>query len=167
MMDNTKLLIIMVSNANEMEAILSRLDCTLLQYSDIVDLLDNDKNHSQTLPDGSIERICEEVNFEYVCENIEIDDYDKVATVNGKRLFLTYKEYFVLLTLLKNPNRCISRSELYSEVWGDEYHCNPENTKKLTTCISTTRKKIREIDESAAEMIVTEKGFGYRLSNEW
>jgi DNA-binding response OmpR family regulator len=165
MMDN-KLLIIMINNVNEIEDVLSRFDCTPLRYGDIINMLDNSKRHSQTLLDESIKSIYEDAGPEYTYENIKIDDYDKVATVNGKRLFLTCKEYFMLLTLLKNPNRCISRSELYSEVWDDEYDYDSRSVKKLTTCISTTRKKIRQIDENAAEMIVTEKGFGYRLSNE-
>lgn len=75
----------------------------------------------------------------------------------GRPIELTAKEYSLLLYLLRNPERVLSRTQLYEHVWGDRYD-GLSNT--LEVHIMELRRKV----EAAGERLIqTVRGRGYRL----
>lgn len=80
-------------------------------------------------------------------------------SLHQKELALTKAEYLLLKTLLSQPNRVFSRSQLITAVW-DENH--PSDERAIDTHIKTLRAKIREIDADS-NYIHTHRGLGYSL----
>lgn len=129
--------------------------CTPLELITKVRVLLRRLSHSQLSQD-----------IEYKYKGITLNDYTKEVRVNDKKLNLTKKEYQFLHTLIQTPNRCVSRNKLFDVLWGyDDYH-SPSDEANLNTHISSLRRKIRAVDEDVAKLIVTEKCFGYTLSDE-
>lgn len=52
---------------------------------------------------------------------VDIDARSFSASVAGKALDLTYREFELLRFLVEHPNQVISREELLKEVWGYDY----------------------------------------------
>jgi two-component system, OmpR family, catabolic regulation response regulator CreB len=78
----------------------------------------------------------------------------------GTMLDLTRYEYLLLRTLLFQPERIFSRSQLMEDVW-----CGAEESSDRTvdTHVKTIRAKLRAIDPEA-DPIQTHRGVGYSLS---
>lgn len=99
-----------------------------------------------------------------------IDPEKREAFYNEKRMNLSKKEYHVLEYLIRNSERCISRSELMDHVW-DYRKDSGSNT--IDVHINRLRKKIRKInrdyysckkrDTSSDTEINTVHGVGYKL----
>lgn len=91
-------------------------------------------------------------------ENIIIDDVISVnidkheAVKNGNKLELTPKEFELLVYLLKNKGRVISRETLLANVWGYDYF---GDNRAVDTHIKNLRSKIGD------EVIKTIRGYGY------
>ena len=81
----------------------------------------------------------------------------------GALLNLTRYEYLLLKTLILQPKRVFSRSQLMDLIWE-----NAEDTLERTVDahIKTLRSKLREVD-AGQEAIVTHRGMGYSLSFAW
>lgn len=75
----------------------------------------------------------------------------------GRAIELTAKEYSLLLYLLRNPERIVSRTQLYEHVWGERYD-GLSNT--LEVHIMELRRKLEVVGE---RLIQTVRGRGYRL----
>ncbi len=78
---------------------------------------------------------------------------------HGEYLSLTRYEYLLLKTLIEQPKRVFSRSQLMDIVWAQA-----ENTLERTVDahIKTLRAKLRLVDASC-EGIITHRGMGYSL----
>ena len=76
--------------------------------------------------------------------------------VNGKSEELRAMEYKLLLYLMENSGRVITRDELFDNVWGDDNTCDGT----ITVHIRHIREKI-EIDPKNPEIIKTVWGVGY------
>lgn len=87
--------------------------------------------------------------------HIEIRPDERLVSKNNQSMELTPKEYDLLMTLVKNPGRTFSRSDLLDVVWG--YHFSGD-TRTVDTHIQRLRKKLDMTDE-----IVTVFGIGYKL----
>ena len=87
-----------------------------------------------------------------------IDEGSYTATVRGRVLDLTYKEFELLKYLSQHPGRVFTRQQLLQEVWG---YNSGVTTHTLETHVYRLRQKI-ERDPSNAEILVTESG-GYKL----
>src|SRR5271170_6561474 len=72
---------------------------------------------------------------------------------------LTPKAFDVLLFLVQNPNRLVSKEELLQAVWGDTF----VEEGNLTQYISHLRKALGDNSEDA-RLIVTVARKGYRLA---
>ncbi|MFZ4814968.1 MAG: response regulator transcription factor [Phototrophicaceae bacterium] len=72
---------------------------------------------------------------------------------------LTPKEFSLLTVLVKSAGRVVSREELVSQAWGDEYG---EAVDSLKLYIYYLRQKI-EINPTRPDYIVTSRGVGYRF----
>ncbi|MCD7904388.1 MAG: response regulator transcription factor [Clostridiales bacterium] len=77
----------------------------------------------------------------------------------GELITLTFKEYGLLVYLMKNENRVISRDELLREIWGYDY---TGETRTIDIHIRTTRQKLK----AAGGYIKTIRGMGYKISED-
>ncbi|MCD8239763.1 MAG: response regulator transcription factor [Clostridiales bacterium] len=79
--------------------------------------------------------------------------------VGDTEVALTFKEYEMLVYLLKNENRVVTRDELLREIWGYDY---TGETRTIDIHIRTTRQKLGE----AGGYIKTIRGMGYKISED-
>lgn len=87
--------------------------------------------------------------------HIEIWPEERLVNKNNQPIELTPKEYDLLMTMVKNPGRTFSRSDLLDVVWG--YHFAGD-TRTVDTHIQRLRKKLDITDD-----IVTVFGIGYKF----
>jgi len=80
--------------------------------------------------------------------------------VYGKDVKLTPIEYKIICQLVKSDGGVVSRASLLHSAWGPDYRADPEFLKKY---IYRLRAKMEQ-DPAHPELIVTERGVGYRLS---
>lgn len=99
----------------------------------------------------------ENKNKAFYCGDLELDPEKHVVTQGGKIIDLSPKEYKLLLYLLENKGRVISRTQILEQVWGIQYDTN---TNVVDVYISYIRNKI---DETQGKLIHTIKGTGYML----
>lgn len=74
----------------------------------------------------------------HICD-IVIDPTSRSITKNDKRIDLTYKEFDLLLLLVKNKNIALYRETIYERVWGDLYE---DDTRTVDLHINRIRKKL-------------------------
>lgn len=86
---------------------------------------------------------------------------NREVNVDGEQQHLTPKEFALLSLLARNAGRVLTRKELVTEAWGEEYS---DAIDSLKLYIHYLRKKI-EKDPSRPEYILTSRGVGYRFSN--
>lgn len=90
---------------------------------------------------------------------LRIDTDSRIVSVNGEDVQLSSKEFELLLFLVENPNRVISKEELFQAIWGQ---ASFGDAKTVTVHIKKVREKI-EIDSSKPQYIETIWGIGYRF----
>jgi two-component system catabolic regulation response regulator CreB len=81
----------------------------------------------------------------------------------GKRLDLSRYEYRLLLALIEKPGRVWSRERLMEKAW-DEPEASLDRT--VDAHIKALRAKLRQV-KPEVEAIVTHRGLGYSLKEEW
>ncbi|MBS1969496.1 MAG: response regulator [Bdellovibrionales bacterium] len=91
---------------------------------------------------------------------LKIDFEAHSVSVHGKPVKLTGTEYNLLKLLALNAGRLVTQRQILLEVWGPNA---VEQSHYLRVYITQIRKKI-EADPSNPELIVTEPGVGYRLT---
>lgn len=91
--------------------------------------------------------------------DIEIDEDKGNVYKNGELLEFTAKELKLLLYLVNNPNRILSKEMICNEVWGEDFF-GYDNT--ITVHIRKLRMKI-EADPSNPKHITTVIGLGYKM----
>lgn len=92
---------------------------------------------------------------------MEIQTDSHKVFVNGKEIFLTTKEYELLVFLASNPNIVFTKDQIFSSIWGEDY-CG--DTATVAVHIQKLRKKI-EKDSGNPEYIETIWGTGYRFNS--
>jgi DNA-binding response OmpR family regulator len=91
---------------------------------------------------------------------LEVRPEEHAALVDGRPLSLTMRELQLLTTLASNPQRIMTREELYAEVWGG----NPRHAdRSVDVYISRLRSKLGEAMPDHS-LIHTHNGIGYRFS---
>lgn len=88
-----------------------------------------------------------------------LDEARAVIRFHGRPLELTRYEYLLLKTLLAQPERVFSRTQLMEYIWSDPA---ASFDRAVDTHIKTLRAKLREID-AASDPIRTHRGLGYSL----
>lgn len=83
----------------------------------------------------------------------------RIFTRDSKELYLTKKEHNLLLFLLKQKNKIVSKGEILEYVWN--YNTNP-NSNSIETHIAVLRQKININNQ--INLIHTFPGRGYKLS---
>lgn len=93
----------------------------------------------------------------YICHNLKVNLDEHSVFQNGDPIDLSPREYKLLLFLLENKNKVVSRTQILNAVWGINYD---NNTNVVDVYISYLRNKI---DENQHKFIHTIKGTGYML----
>ena len=91
---------------------------------------------------------------------LTIDPLTREATVDGKPIELTPREFDLLYFFAQHPGKVFSRMDLLNAVWGYQ-HEGYEHT--VNTHINRLRAKI-EADPAQPERILTVWGHGYKLA---
>lgn len=91
--------------------------------------------------------------------DIEINEDTGNVYKSGKLLDFTAKEFKLLMYLVNNPNRIISKEMICNEVWGEDFF-GYDNT--ITVHIRRLRKKIED-NPSKPKYITTAIGLGYKF----
>jgi len=90
---------------------------------------------------------------------IRLDVDARRCFVAGEEVMLRKKEFALLLLLLQNPGRVLTRDVLIDRVWGSDY---VGDTKTLDVHIKRLRTLI-EVDPKNPTLITTIRGVGYRF----
>lgn len=98
-------------------------------------------------------------NHFYTFGNISINEETGEVKKNHENIYLTAKEYSLILFLVKNINKVFSKTSLCEEVWGYEYD-GYDNT--IMVHIRHLREKLED-NPSEPKHIKTLKGIGYKL----
>lgn len=93
----------------------------------------------------------------YFCHNLTVNLDEHSVYQNEQPIDLSPREYKLLLFLLENKNKVVSRTQILNAVWGINYD---NNTNVVYVYISYLRNKI---DENQHKFIHTIKGTGYML----
>jgi len=93
----------------------------------------------------------------YICHNLKVNLDEHSVFQNKNPIDLSPREYKLLLFLLENKNKVVSRTQILNAVWGINYD---NNTNVVDVYISYLRNKI---DETQHKFIHTIKGTGYML----
>lgn len=91
--------------------------------------------------------------------SLTIDCAKREVYLDGRPLPLTVKEYELLLLLVTNKEKVISKEELFNKVWGVE---SESELQTLTVHIKRLRQKI-EKDPGNPRHILTVWGVGYKF----
>jgi DNA-binding response OmpR family regulator len=97
---------------------------------------------------------------EIIAKGLVIEPDKKKASLHGKRLELTTKEFDLLWLLASNPGKTFSRKELLQQIWGFSF-AGYEHT--ITSHINRLRLKL-ETDLAHPTFILTAWGSGYRFA---
>lgn len=95
----------------------------------------------------------------FVVGRFRIDPTMRRITCGSADVELTAREYELLLFLLKNPDRVVSRDEMLREVWG----WSTGDASTVTVHIRRLREKL-EADPRDPVYLRTEWGSGYRFT---
>jgi len=106
--------------------------------------------------------------FNIAEHNLKIGDFiielqSRKIICNGNEVIITKKEYDLLLYLIINKNKVLTRNQLYEHIWGnildDQYDSN-----FIDVHIKNVRKKLNEYAPTPG--LETVRGIGYRVSLE-
>ena len=116
-------------------------------------LLRRSSDNSNSLPEVQEEHV-------YRFSDLELNDYTKTVTRDGKVISLTTTEYRLLLYFMKNKNKVLSRIDILEEVWGVNFDIG---TNVVDVYVNYLRKKIDSYADQ--KLIHTVIGMGYVLKD--
>lgn len=128
-----------ISKPFRIKELLARIKSVLRRYT-------NDSN------DGKIQ-----------IKNIKINTNEARVFKNGKEIVLTAMEYRLLLILINNRGKILSRNQLLEKIWDVSGDFVNDNT--LTVYIKRLRDKIEDEPDNP-QIVKTVRGMGYRIENE-
>lgn len=96
-------------------------------------------------------------------KNIKINTKEAKVYKDNNEIILTAMEYKLLLSLIKNRGRVLSRTSLLENLWDIDGDFIEENT--LTVYIKRLRDKIEE-EPNKPSVIKTVRGLGYIVDND-
>ena len=92
-------------------------------------------------------------------KNIILNQDTREVFVDGRNVYFTSKEFDILMLLIQNPNKVISKEKIFKEVWHEDYCID---TQTVTVHIKNIRKKIKEINPTTPT-IETVWGIGFKI----
>jgi two-component system, OmpR family, response regulator RegX3 len=114
---------------------------------------------SPTRRDGLAESAGGEVRGPIEVGAVTVDIDRRIVSVRGTGVQLRRKEFDLLLLLVENAGRVLTRDTLIDRVWGTDY---VGDTKTLDVHIKRLRAHL-EADRGAPTLITTVRGVGYRF----
>src|SRR5262245_4726878 len=93
---------------------------------------------------------------------LEIRPADHAALVDGRPLTLTVRELQLLTELARNPERVMTREELYASVWKRAYQ---KSDRSVDVYVGRLRTKLGDA-LPGSRFIHTHTGIGYRFDPE-
>jgi len=87
---------------------------------------------------------------------LKIDTTTKIASINGRDMELTHKEFEILRVLAETPGKCFSRSDLIAMLWKDAPYVVD---RTVDVHIARIRTKLGD----ARGLLQNKSGFGYYL----
>ncbi len=90
-----------------------------------------------------------------------INFMNREVWVRNELKHLTPKEFNLLAILVRNAGRVVTRTELVTQAWGEEYG---DAIDSLKLYIHYLRQKL-EVNAQQPEYIITSRGVGYRFVN--
>lgn len=89
---------------------------------------------------------------------LTLNKENRTVHKNGTQIYMTSKEFDLLLMLLDNKGRTLSKEFIFNQVWGSDSFSEPQT---LTVHIKWLRQKI-EADPKNPQKILTVWGVGYK-----
>ena len=93
---------------------------------------------------------------ELAVEELQVNETTHVVSVHGAEVELTYKEFELLVLLMKHPSRVFSREHLHDRIWGTDY--DGENRT-----VDVHVRRLRQKLGTAERFIKTVRGLGYKF----
>lgn len=93
-------------------------------------------------------------------KSLSIDLATKTAKMGDVIIDFSKKEFELITYLARNNDRYISKDEIIENVWGFDSEILPNTVEVF---INSIRNKIRKIKPKSKEIIVTKRGFGYKI----
>ena len=94
-----------------------------------------------------------------VLADLEIDRARHTVRFKGEAVYLTAKEFALLVALIEAEGRVLSRQTLLEQAWGYSY---AEGTRTVDVHVRRLREKLPGL----AERLITVKSLGYRIARE-
>ena len=96
---------------------------------------------------------------ELIDGDLRINKINKTIVKNDAEIEMTEKEFELLVLLIENKGRTLSKEYLFNTVWGSD---SESEQQTLTVHIKRLREKIEE-DPKKPKMILTVWGVGYKF----
>ena len=93
------------------------------------------------------------------CGEIEADLPQRRITVSGNEITLTYKEFELLVFLMENKGKVVTRTTLLDKIWNTDFE---GESRTVDVHIRTLRQKLG----TAGELIETVRNVGYRMCSD-
>lgn len=93
-------------------------------------------------------------------KDMYIDSKNYLATINGKVIDLTTKEFELLKLLAASPNEVFTRERILKTIWGYDYY---GDARTVDVTVRRLRAKI-EPNTSAPKYLLTKRGMGYYVT---
>lgn len=88
---------------------------------------------------------------------VTLDASKRIVSVNGNEITLTYKEFELLMYLMRHPSIAVTRDKLMERVWGFDFS---GETRTVDMHIKSIRQKLEA--EGCTDFIKTVRGVGYK-----
>ena len=92
---------------------------------------------------------------------VEIDQERHQILIRGEEVAMPLKEFELLLYLIQNSGRVLTRNQLIDRIWGSDYF---GDTKTLDVHVKRIRSRI-EKDPANPKYLQTVRGVGYKFEN--
>lgn len=102
----------------------------------------------------------DEVEKGFAIKDMYIDAKNYLATINGKVIDLTTKEFELLKLLASSPNEVFTRERILKTIWGYDYY---GDARTVDVTVRRLRAKI-EPNTSAPKYLLTKRGMGYYVT---
>lgn len=94
--------------------------------------------------------------------DILIDEGAHQASIGGRPLDLTLKEFELLRVLMRHAGNVLTRAQLFEAVWGSAFL---GTTRTVDVHMQTLRQKMEAAQPGASAVIQTVRGVGYRFGD--
>jgi len=91
---------------------------------------------------------------------LEVDERSRRATLRGRELELTLKEFDLLARLVRDAGSVVRREDLMTDVWDENWF---GSMKTLDVHVSTLRRKLED-DPALPRYLHTVRGVGFRFA---